>query len=158
MIFIPYAEGGDRSPLPVARRASLWVHKDKRRKPLIPITEKSWKTALEKAANALATACQAKNTGPRGWQSLLNEGTKEGNQLDFVCQTCWKWTFFKLILFKVFKAWEHNKCYLLSDFSSIFWPWHGGVFSGRIRLFSLMTFKMWICSSKLFGYVIHSIF
>ena len=66
MIFIPYAEGGDRSPLPVARRASLSVHKDKRRKPLIPITEKSWKTALEKAANAPTTACQAKNTGPRG--------------------------------------------------------------------------------------------
>lgn len=83
---------------------------------------------------------------------------KETGLILIVCLTCWKWTFSKLILFEVFKAWEHNKCYPLSDFSSTFWPWHRGVFSGRIWLFSLMTFKMWIYSSKLFSYVIQSIF
>lgn len=54
---------------------------------------------------------------------------KEASLILIVCLTCWKWTFSQLILFEVFKAWEHNKCYPLSDFSSTFWPWHrGGIF------------------------------
>ena len=43
----------------------------------MPSLEKSLKTAREKtAALTPSSVCPDKNSGPRGWQSLLHEGTK----------------------------------------------------------------------------------